>query len=134
MESQIAALGPDQALHQAMLRALGYRPNAAAFEALGGCVTSALSEALASNGEVRPVWARSRPCSWAPPGFCPCSAAGRRPTATRACCSASGNPMEASPACGAERLDAAVGAPGQSAHPAHRRGGAAAVARAGIRA
>ncbi len=52
MESQIAALGPDQALHQAILRALGYRPNAAAFEALGGCVTSALSEALASNGEV----------------------------------------------------------------------------------
>ena len=52
MESQIAALGPDQALHRAILRALGYRPNAAAFEALGGCVTSGLSEALAANGEV----------------------------------------------------------------------------------
>ncbi|MDE2990138.1 MAG: DUF2851 family protein [Chloroflexota bacterium] len=57
MEGQIAALGPDQALHQAILRALGYRPNAAAFEALGGWVTSALSEALASNGEVAGVGA-----------------------------------------------------------------------------
>ena len=52
LESQIAALGPDQALHQAVLRALGYRPNAGAFEALGGCVTSGLSEALTRNGEV----------------------------------------------------------------------------------
>ena len=51
LEGDIAALGPDQALHQAILRALGYRPNAGAFEALGGCVTSGLSEALASNGE-----------------------------------------------------------------------------------
>jgi len=57
MESQIAALGPDQALHQAILRALGYRPNAAAFEALGGWVTSALSEALAKNSEVAGVGA-----------------------------------------------------------------------------
>lgn len=57
MESQIAALGPDQALHQAILRALGYRPNAAAFEVLGGCVTSALSESLARNGEVAGVGA-----------------------------------------------------------------------------
>ena len=52
MEGNIAALGPDQALHQAVLRALGYRPNAEAFEVLGGCVTSDLSEALAANGEV----------------------------------------------------------------------------------
>ena len=52
MESNIAALGPDQALHLAMLRALGYRPNAAAFEALGGCVTSSLAEALNGNGDV----------------------------------------------------------------------------------
>ena len=50
MESNIAALGPDQALHQAILRALGYRPNAEAFEVLGGCVTSDLSESLAANG------------------------------------------------------------------------------------
>ncbi len=50
MEGNIAALGPDQALHQAILRALGYRPNAEAFEALAGCVTSGLSEALAANG------------------------------------------------------------------------------------
>lgn len=51
MEGNIAALGPDQALHQAILRALGYRPNAEAFEVLGGCVTSDLSEALASNAD-----------------------------------------------------------------------------------
>ncbi|MCY4115054.1 MAG: DUF2851 family protein [Chloroflexi bacterium] len=51
LEGNIAALGPDQALHQAILRALGYRPNAEAFEVLGGCVTSELSEALASNAE-----------------------------------------------------------------------------------
>lgn len=50
LESNIAALGPDQALHQAILRALGYRPNAETFEVLGGCVTSDLSEALAANG------------------------------------------------------------------------------------
>ncbi|MCY3912040.1 MAG: DUF2851 family protein [Chloroflexi bacterium] len=50
LESNIAALGPDQALHLAILRALGYRPNAEAFEVLGGCVTSDLSETLAANG------------------------------------------------------------------------------------
>lgn len=52
MEGNIAALGPDQALHLAVLRALGYRPNAAAFEALGRCVTSSLAESLNRNGDV----------------------------------------------------------------------------------
>ena len=51
MESNIAALGPDQALHLAMLRALGYRQNAKPFEALGGCVTSGLAEALTSTDD-----------------------------------------------------------------------------------
>ena len=49
LEGDIAALGPDEALHLAIFRALGYRPNAEAFQILGGCVTSGLSEALASN-------------------------------------------------------------------------------------
>ena len=52
MESNIAAHGADQALHLAILRALGYRQNARTFEALGSCVTSGLTEALTSSGDV----------------------------------------------------------------------------------
>ena len=52
MESNIAAHGADQALHLAILRALGYRQNARTFEALGSCVTSGLTETLASSGDV----------------------------------------------------------------------------------
>ncbi len=51
LEGDIEALGADQALYAAVLRALGYRANARAFRQLAGAVPLALLERIEARGE-----------------------------------------------------------------------------------